>query len=88
MSRLVISRVSRIATAEEQADAYRGDAVVDAVAGRHAQPDPEQCEDQADQRAAVFEQEDRQFGGSGSADERHPVAAAAGVVGLPDRGPR
>ena len=47
----------------------------------------EEREDEAHKGAEVFEQDDRQFGLLGIADELDPALLAAEVVGFDDRGP-
>jgi hypothetical protein len=47
----------------------------------------EERENQADQRAEVFQENDRQLRLLGTADERDPALLAADVVGFDDRGP-
>src|SRR5215207_694314 len=71
---------------EQGTDAQGGDAVEDAVAGQHAQPDAEQGEGETEQRAAVLEQDHRQFGSTGAAYKMQPTPRAAGAVGLADGG--
>jgi hypothetical protein len=71
---------------EERADGEGGDAVEDAVAGGQGEADPGQGEQQAEQRAGVFQQDDGRFGGAGVADELNPALPAADPVGCLDGG--
>ena len=66
-----IARTIAIATSSD-ADHERADAVPDAVAGDQRQADAEEREDQADQGGEVLQQDDRQLGGLGAADELRP----------------
>src|SRR5690606_9531910 len=71
---------------EEDADAEGADAVPDAVAGEQGESHTAEGEDQADEGAEVLQEDDRQLGRLGVADELLPGAPAAHRVGLLDRG--
>ncbi len=61
---------------EQDADAEGADAVPDAVAGEQGQADAAEREDQTDERAEVLQEDDRQLGGLGAADELGPGVRA------------
>lgn len=70
---------------QQDADAEGADAVPDAVAGAEGEADARERQDQADERAEVLQENDREFGRLGPADEFGPGAVAARLVGLTDR---
>lgn len=69
---------------EQDADAEGADAVPDAVAGEQGETDAAEREDQADEGAEVLQEDDRQLGGLGVADELLPGTLAPQDVGLLD----
>lgn len=69
---------------QEDADAQGADAVPDAVPGAQRQADASEGQDQADERAQVLEEDDREFRCLGPTDELRPGQLAPGLVGLGD----
>lgn len=72
---------------EQDADAEGADAVPDAVAGEQGQADASEGEDQADERAEVLQEDDRELGCLGATHELLPGEVAAQRVGLLDGRP-
>ena len=68
--------------AEQQSDADAAQRVPARVAGDLGEADADQREQQADERAGVLEQHDRELGALGGADEAPPRAALAARDGL------
>ncbi|MBG9885460.1 hypothetical protein ABE10_02430, partial [Bacillus toyonensis] len=70
---------------EQRADHERAQCVEHRIAGEDRQAHPEQGEDEADERADVLQQHDRELGGLRTADEGDPgLSLLPHLVALPD----